>query len=304
MAEKDYYKILGVNKAASSEEIKKAYRKLAMKYHPDHAKGDAKAEEKFKDISEAYAVLSDKEKRAQYDTYGSEGFQQRFSQEDIFRNFDFSNIFREFGMGGREFNFGGANFFTGRKGGSRFSFGGNSPFGQQAQPKGADLLYEMPLTLKEIVGGTNKTIDLQHTGKLTVKIPKGMVAGKKIRLAGKGQNSPYGGPAGDLYIKASVLPDPMFRPDGNDLYTDREIKLTESLLGTKIAVPTVDQKEFSLTIAPGTKHKTKLRLPGHGLPDMKSGKRGDLFVQILVQVPKKLTREQIDIVEKLAKTGI
>ena len=112
MPETDYYKILGVNKTSSDEEIKKAYRKLAMKYHPDHTKGDKTAEEKFKSISEAYAVLSDKEKRRQYDQFGSSGFQQRYSREDIFRNFDFSDIFKEFG-------FGGASSFSGGRGGRR-----------------------------------------------------------------------------------------------------------------------------------------------------------------------------------------
>ena len=158
----DYYKLLGVEKSASSADIKKAYRKLAMKYHPDHAKGDKSAEDKFKKISEAYAVLSDPEKRKQYDTYGSADFQQRFSQEDIFRNFDFGDIFREFGFGGR-----GAA--TG-DGGFRFSFGGGgSPFGgrraQQAVPKGSDLIYEMPLTLQEVANGANKTVSFQHQGR-------------------------------------------------------------------------------------------------------------------------------------------
>ena len=146
MPETDYYKILGLNKSASAEEIKKAYRKMAMKYHPDHTKGDKAAEEKFKQISEAYAVLSDKEKRKQYDTFGSSGFHQRYSQEDIFKGFDFADIFREFG-------FGGMNFSSGGRGGSRFSFGGD-PFGgrarQAAQTKGSDLVYELPLTLQEV----------------------------------------------------------------------------------------------------------------------------------------------------------
>ena len=137
MSETDYYKTLGVNKTASDDEIKKAYRKLAMKYHPDHTKGNKSAEEMFKKISEAYAVLSDKEKRKQYDTFGSDGFHQRFSQEDIFKSFDFGDIFKEFG-------FGGSNPFMGRRGGTRFSFGSGSPFGshpgQQQQIKGSDLV--------------------------------------------------------------------------------------------------------------------------------------------------------------------
>lgn len=129
MAE-DYYQTLGISKDASEDQIKRAYRKLAMKYHPDHSKGDKSAEEKFKKISEAYAVLSDKEKRKQYDMFGSEGFRQQYSQEDIFRNFDFGNIFREFG-------FGGSGFSSGRDGGVRFSFGGGHPFEEMGRRGGA-----------------------------------------------------------------------------------------------------------------------------------------------------------------------
>ena len=189
----DYYQILGVNKAASEDEIKKAYRKLAMKYHPDHTKGDKAAEEKFKKISEAYAVLSDKEKRKQYDTFGSEGFHQRFSQEDIFKGFDFSDILREFG-------FGGAESFTGPGGRTRFSFGGGSPFGSesffgsraghQAQMKGSDLVYELPLSLSEVITGTSKVVSFNHNGRterLTVKIPKGMISGKKTAVGREGR---------------------------------------------------------------------------------------------------------------------
>jgi curved DNA-binding protein len=184
MADTDYYAVLGVSKDASDEEIKKAYRRMALKYHPDHAKGDPKAEDQFKKISEAYAVLSDKEKRRQYDRFGSEGFRQQYSQEDIFQNFDFGNIFREFGFGG--------GFTTGQQGGVRFSFGrGESPFdfgsGGRPATKGSDLEYELALTIQEVATGTSKTLDFQHEGRserLTVKIPKGMITGKKLRLAG------------------------------------------------------------------------------------------------------------------------
>ena len=230
MSETDYYTTLGVEKKASSGDIKKAYRKLAMKYHPDHAKGDKSAEDKFKKISEAYAVLSDPEKRKQYDTFGSAGFQQRFSQEDIFRNFDFSDIFKEFGFRG-----GGSP--TG-DGGYRFAFGGGgSPFGggrrQQAAVKGADLVYELPVTLREVALGAQKAIAFQHQGRsenINVKIPKGMLTGKKLRVAGKGEPSPYGGPAGDLFIKVKVLEDPQFQNDHHDLITYQTITLTQSLL--------------------------------------------------------------------------
>ena len=304
MAE-DYYKLLGVKKDASEGEIKKAYRKLAMKYHPDHTKGDKSAEDKFKKISEAYAVLSNKEKRKEYDTFGSEGFHQRFSQEDIFRGFDFGDIFKEFG-------FGGGDFSGGRPGGTRFSFGGGSGFNfgggrQQAHVKGSDLVYELPLTLREVATGTSKIITFQHQGgseNLTVKIPPGLTSGKKLRLAGKGSPSPYGGPAGDLYIKSQVLNDPVFSAENHDLYLNQELKLSEAILGTTIAVPTIDDKQLSLKIPPGTKPGTKMRLSGHGLPTMKGNKKGDLFVRIQIKVPKHLDARQKKLVEELAATGL
>jgi curved DNA-binding protein len=301
----DYYSTLGVSKDASDKEIKKAYRKLAMKYHPDHTKGDKGAEEKFKKISEAYAVLSDKKKRQEYDTFGSEGFRQRFSQEDIFRGFDFSDIFKEFGFGGAD--------FSGTGGGARrFSFGQGSPFGfgggqQQARVKGSDLVYELPLTLREVATGASKTVSFQHQGRsenLTVKIPKGLITGKQLRLAGKGNPSPYGGPPGDLYIKSKLLNDPIFSARQYDLYLNHELKLTEAILGITISVPTVDGKQLSLKIPPGTKHGTKMRLAGHGLPEMKGGQKGDLYVRIQVHIPKNISAEQKKLVEELAATGL
>lgn len=304
MAE-DYYRVLGVSKSASDEEIKKAYRKLAMKHHPDHTQGDKSAEEKFKKISEAYAVLSDKEKRKQYDTFGSEGFSQRFSQEDIFRGFDFNDILKEFGFGRRG-------------GGMRFSFGSGSPFGtgspfgsyggQQAQQvKGSDLVYELALSLQEVITGTSKIVSFEHKGhteKITVKIPKGMTTGKKLRLAGKGEPSPYGGPPGDLYIQTKVVTDPVYSVDKNDLMTTRVIKLSEALLGTNITIPTPDNKELSLKIPPGTRHGTRMRLAGHGIPNMKGKKRGDLFVIIHINIPKRLNKEQKNLIEEFARTGL
>jgi curved DNA-binding protein len=303
MAE-DYYKILGVNRSASEAEIKKAYRKLAMKYHPDHAKGDKTAEEKFKKISEAYAVLSDKEKRQEYDTFGSEGFRQRFSQEDIFRGFNLNDILKEFGFGG--------DVFGGEGRGTRFSYGTGPSFGgrgrQQAQSvKGSDLIYELPLTLREAAFGASKAVTIQNHGtaeRITVKIPKGMIAGKKLRLAGKGNPGPFGGPRGDLYIQATLMEDPVFSVEGQDLVTHRDIKITEALLGATISVPTLDDKHYNLKIPAGTKSGTKLRLPGHGLPAMQGSKKGDLYVRLNIQVPKDLTREQRELVEKLAATGI
>jgi curved DNA-binding protein len=300
MADTDYYKILGVNKDATPDEIKKKYRKLAMKYHPDKTKNDKAAEAKFKQVSEAYAVLSDPEKRKQYDTFGSSDFHQKFTQEDIFKNFDFGSIFKEFGFGG---------------GGARFSFGGDDPMGggrgrrgtRQAPVKGSDIVYELPITLAEVATGASRTIALQHAGHsetITVKIPVGMTDGKKLRLVGKGEASRFGGPSGDLFILSKVLPDPVFTAEDTDLHVIREIKLTEAILGTTILVPTIDKKEYSLTIPAGTKHKTKMRLSGQGLPAMKTGTRGHLYVHIHIRMPKTLTEEQKRLVSELSNTGL
>lgn len=310
MAQKDYYKSLGVGKEASAGDIKKSYRKLALKYHPDHAAGDKAKEEKFKEISEAYAVLSDAEKRKKYDTYGSEGFSQNFSQEDIFRGSNIEDILKEFG-------FGGGSFSRGSKGcgggGKRFSFNPESMFGggrqqQAAPPKGSDMEYEISLTLSDIFTGASKNLSFQDpsggTESIAVKIPKGMIAGKKLRLAGRGQPSPYGGPAGDLYIKSKILDDPDFKLKEFDLFLNREIKLTEALLGTQISVPTLDGKQLSLKIPPGTKHKSKMRLSGNGIPHIKGGGIGDLYVEIFVTMPKKLSKKQKQLVENLAKEGL
>ena len=249
-------------------------------------------------------MLSDKEKRKQYDTFGSDGFHQRFSQEDIFRSFDFGDIFKEFG-------FGGTNPFMGRRGGMRFSRGSGSPFsshsGRQQQIKGSDLVYELPLTLLEVAKGTNKSISFAHKGrheKITVKIPKGMITGKKLRVAGKGEPSPYGGPPGDLYIQSKVVNDPIYDAKEYDLYANRDLKLSEAILGTSISVPTLEGIKLSLKIPPGTRHGTKMRLSGHGLPAMRGNKRGDLYVNIQIPMPKHLNKEQKKLIKQLKAIGL
>ncbi len=314
MARKDYYSTLGVGKDASADDIKKAYRKLAMKYHPDHSAGSKENEDKFKEISEAYAVLSDPEKKKQFDTFGSESFQERYSQDDIFRDVDLGDILREFGFGGASFFSSGARGGRSRRAGSQFSpdslfgFGGRGGGAQQADIKGRDIEYEISLTIQEVASGTSKTLTLRNasggTETLTVKVPKGLITGKKVRLGGKGEPSPYGGPSGDLYIRSKVVPDDTFEQKDFDLYVNKEIKLTEALLGTKVNVPTVEGKQLSLTVPPGTKPKSKLRMTGHGLPHMRGSGRGNLYVIVNVDMPAKLTEEQKDLVEHLAKTGL
>ena len=315
MPNKDYYKILGVKKNASTEDIKKAYRKLAMKYHPDRNKDNKAAGEKFKEISEAYAVLSDPEKKKQYDMFGAEGFQQRYSQEDIFSSFDFSNIFREFGFGnaGGRGRGGGAgmfnHIFSGASRGSGYrtksdpygsifdGFGGGTEV-----LKGQDVIYEFPIHLEDIVKTNQKTISYNLGGineQVKVKIPAGIADGKKLRLAGKGQPGPQGGPSGDLYIKIKILNHPIFQREGNDLHMNREIKFSEAALGTKIEVPTIDGKRLSLKIPAGSQNGSKMRLKGYGMPSMDGRGRGDAYVNINVAVPKKLNSKQRALIEEL-----
>ncbi len=305
----DYYSILGVAKTADAGEIKKAYRKLALKYHPDKTKGDKALEDKFKKISEAYAVLSDPKKKQQYDTYGSADFQNRFSQEDIFRNFNMGDILKEFGFGGGRGGF-SASFGSG---GQRMS--GSNPFFQnmgggqrrQAPPKGKDFEYELPLTLDEIIHGTTKTISINQGGQakaIDVKIPKGLVDGKKIRLAGKGELSPHGGPAGNLYIKARPIAGPDYTIEGNDILLNKTVKLTQALLGDTIEINTPHGTVFNIKLPAGTNSKAKMRIPQKGIPHMKGKGCGDLFVVVNISMPKNLTSKQKELIQKLQKTGL
>ncbi len=315
MAGKDYYKILGVSKNASPEEIKRAYRKLALKYHPDKNKGNKEAEAKFKEINEAYAVLSDPEKRKQYDTFGADGFQSRFSQEDIFRGFDFNSIFREFGFGGGRANSIFSQIFGGM-GGGRHEFHStgspfDSPFGNfhsRAQGiKGQDLVYELTLPLDEVAKTTNKIISYEidgHRKTVSVKVPAGIANGQKLRLPGKGQPGIHGGPPGDLYIQIRVLDHPLFRRENDDLYVKKTITYSQAVLGTEIEVPTIDKKTLKLKIPPGTQPNAKFRLPGYGLPHMKGSGRGDAYVEISILVPKKITKRQEELIRELAKEGL
>jgi curved DNA-binding protein len=306
----DYYEVLGVKKDSSAQDIKKVYRKLAMKYHPDRNKGDKEAEEKFKKISEAYAVLSDPEKRKQYDTFGDSGFQQRYSQEDIFRGFDLGDILKEFGLGG------------GARGGFRASGGQGSPFesfffqgggpgpgrAPQQQPvKGSDLTYELAVSLGEILTGSEKTISLRREGKtenVSLKIPKGIKAGKKLRLAGKGNPSPYGGPPGDLMLIINEQAHPVFTRDGNNLLVEQKIPFSKACLGSEISVKSLEDKELKVKVPAGIQQQAKLRLKGHGLPSGPKGSRGDIYVKFLVDIPKKLSEEQKKIIQELAEKGL
>jgi curved DNA-binding protein len=306
----DYYKILGVEKNADAEEIKKAYRKLALKYHPDRNPNNPAAEAKFKSLSEAYAVLSDPEKRKQYDNFGSDQFSQKFSREDIFRDFDINQILREMGFGA-----GGGG---GR--GGRQTYRGNDPFadlfGQarrdhyQPPQKGDDLQYNLNITLEESVFGADKKLALQrenqHVDEINVKIPAGISTGKKLRLSGKGAPGIQGGPAGDLYLNINVVPHPIFARDGNDIYIEKSVLFTQAVMGTSIDVPTIDGTIKRIKIPAGTQNGTKIRMKGYGAPALKgSGStKGDQYVKINVEVPRKITDKQLQLIKKLSEEGL
>ena len=308
----DYYEVLGVKKDSSTQDIKKAYRKLAMKYHPDRNKGDKEAEEKFKKLSEAYAVLSDPEKRKEYDTFGASGFQQRYSQEDIFRGFDLGDILKEFGLGGM-----GGGFRASSGQGSPFEtffFHGGGPgaggasYRTTQQPvQGSDLTYELSVSLNEVLSGSEKTISLRRENKtenVSVKIPKGIKAGQKLRLAGKGSSSPYGGPPGDLFLIMKEQPHPVFTREGNNLIVEQRIPFSKACLGSEISVKSLEGKELKVKVPAGIQSQSKLRLKGHGLPAGKTGSRGDVYVKITVDVPQDLTNEQKKLIKELADKGL
>jgi curved DNA-binding protein len=298
---KDYYAVLGVKKDASADDIKKAYRKLALKYHPDKNPGDKKAEEKFKEITEAYAVLSDVEKRRQYDQFGESGFHQRFSQEDIYRNFDVGDIFREFGFGTDDIF--GHIFRGGAGGGSRgrtVHFGGARP---QAI-KGQDYVMRVNIPFRQAILGGEKRIDYRRdsqTEQLQVRIPPGIESGQKLRVGGKGGASPAGGPSGDLFLELQVDPDPLFTRDGNDLLVKVRIPFSGACLGTSTDVPTLEGSK-RVKIPAGLQSGSKIRLKGLGVPAPEG--QGDLYAVVEVEIPSKLTDEQKTLLEKLREEGI
>ncbi|OQX19311.1 MAG: integrase [Desulfobulbaceae bacterium A2] len=308
-----YYEDLGVSPQASAEEIKKAYRKLALKFHPDKNPGNPQAEARFKRISEAYAVLSNPDKRKQYDTFGDTDFHQRFSQEDIFRGFDLNDILRQFGVGG-SFNagsFGQGGFRRGAPGGGapfNMFFGQNMGGGcrQAAPPRGRDVTYELALSLEEILHGAEKTVSLPYNGagSVSVRIPQGIDEGKKLRVSGKGEPAPTGGQPGDLFLKIILAPHPQFVREGDDLVTTRQISFSEACLGTTVEVETLDQKRFQVKVPPGAQQERRLRLKGQGLPSGPLGGRGDIYVRIGVRVPENLSAEQAELVSRLAEAGL
>ena len=352
MSKRDYYEVLGLQKGVSEDEIKKAFRKLAIKYHPDKNKGDKEAEEKFKEINEAYQVLSDAEQKARYDQFGHAGMEGGFGGgAGGFGGFDFS----EMGGFGDIFE----TFFGGGGGG----FGGGSSRRKNAPRRGSDLEYQLTIEFEEAMkgvekqfnitrtescetcsgtgakpgtskktcskcngsgqirvqrqtplgsfvstsacdacGGTGEVIDepcndckgkgrTRKTRKITVNIPAGVDSGNILTLRGQGDHGINGGPAGDIYVRINVVPSKIFKRDGADIFYDYKISMTKAALGEEITVPTIDGN-VKYTVPAGTQPGTRFRLKGKGAPRINSNARGNQYVNIIVEVPKNLNKEQ------------
>ena len=287
---RDYYEILGVNRGATPEEIKKAYRKLAVQYHPDKNPGDKVAEEKFKEASNAYSVLSDPEKRRMYDIRGHAGvegmgFEGYRNMDDIFRHINLDDIFGRGGFGG----FGG------------FGDAFGDAFGQRrtaAPHRGRDIRMNVSVPFEEAMLGSMKEVNVQ--GKpLRLKIPPGIQDGKTLRIRGHGE-SLGSGISGDLLVTVSVQPHPTLTREGADLLTDVKVSMTTVALGGSVRVQTLTG-DVDLKIPPGAQPGQQFRLRGRGGVDT-SGRKGDLRVRLVVEIPKSLSRKQRNLLKEFDKT--
>ena len=295
MAEKrDYYEILGVGKNASDDEIKKAYRKLAVKYHPDRNPGDKEAEAKFKEINEAHEVLSDKQKRARYDQFGHAGVGG--ASGGAYGGFGGGNPFSggNFNFNGQTFNFdfGGGGAFDDILG-SLFGFGNA---GARRPRRGADYQTNVTLTFEEAIFGTTKSVTVDGT-ELKVKIPAGIDDGMSIRLRGKGGAAPEGGEPGDLYVRVRVKPHKSLTREGAIILSEHKIDMVDAALGCEIDVETVDGT-VTMKVPAGTQSGTPFKLSGHGVPFRADGDRGPHIVTVIVETPRNLSRKQKELLEE------
>jgi curved DNA-binding protein len=307
---RDYYETLGVSKTASEDEIKSAFRKLARKYHPDVAKDKKAAEEKFKQINEAYEVLSDPEKRRKYDQLGENwnqpgGFQPPpqwgGGQPGGFRWGSGENGGVEFEFGGTGFSDFFETFFGGGRG--RSAFGGFGQRGTMAE-RGSDVEADIMVTLEEALHGSTRQVSLRRAGSkktetYQVKIPRGVREGQRIRLAGQGEAGEGGGKSGDLFLRVRLARHPDFSVEGSDLVNEVKIAPWQAVLGDQIIVPTLEGNA-RLKLPPGTQGGQRFRLRGRGLPGV-SGQRGDLYVVVQISVPKKLSEREREIWDQIAQ---
>ena len=296
---KDPYATLGVERSASADEIKKAYRALAQKYHPDRNEGDDEAEERFKAVSAAYAVLSDEQRRADYDEFGDIALDPNFDAEQARQHQQaFGGGFGGFGGG---FHGGGASGDAGQFG-SLFEdlFGMGGARGGPPRPRrGRDVEAELTLDFEDAVLGCERRVTVgrptadggARQESLTVRIPPGVDDGGRIRLAGKGGEGPNGGPDGDLYCTIRVRPHRLFTRDGRNLQLEVPVSMLEAVNGAEIEIPTIDGR-VHLRVPPGADGGSKLRLRGKGIPAAGGKPEGDLIVVLRIKTPKKLEEEQ------------
>ena len=323
---KDYYKVLGVSKSASSDDIKKAFRKLARKYHPDVNPGDKKAEEKFKEINEAYEVLSDPDKRNKYDTLGPNWQEQFGFRSAAGRRTSAPASGFPGAAPGFDSNF--SEFFE-----TLFGRAGASGMRTREDPQrraGENIEQPVEVTLQEAYTGGTRTYNIQSTetcafcrgtgevagktcancngqGQMTrskrlqVKIPAGVESGSRIRVAGEGQPGTGGGPRGDLYLVITVKPDPLYERKGDDLSLDFEVDLVTAMLGGEAQVLLPDGRKLALTIPPETQNGRVFRLAGKGMPRLRGDGSGNLFARVKVLLPMPLTEEERNLFEQLAR---
>ena len=324
MAGKDYYKILGVNRDATEKDIKQAYRRLARQYHPDVNPGDTSAETRFKEVNEAYEVLSDKEKRQKYNTYGdqwqyADQFEKTGGNQNI--RWDFSS------SGSQGFQFDQDDL--GDLFGGIFSRNRTGGFSRQARPRrGRDIDHPVEVTLEEAYNGSNRLLSMQSreacpscngTGRIQnavcsacmgsgmtsgikrieVKIPAGVKDGSRVRISGKGETGYGGGKAGDLYLVVSIKPHKQFQRNGDNLKVEVAVPLMTALLGGEVKVPSLKGK-LALKIPEETQNGREFKLAGQGMPKINSSSKGDLIAKVKVDLPEKLTDEEKALYHQLA----
>jgi molecular chaperone DnaJ len=304
--DKDFYKVLGVSKDVSEAELKKVYRKLAREYHPDSNQGNAKAEAKFKEISEAYSVLSDKEQRAEYDQIRAMGSGARFTAGGP--QGGFNDAFSGFGGrgGGQQFNFQQGGGFEDILGGM---FGGGGRFGQSSggfngfggPQKGQDLVSSVTIDFFEAFHGETLELTTSEGRTVKVKIPAGVADAQKIRLRGKGYPSPDGGEAGDIVLTVKVRKHPIFERDGLNIKVNVPVTFVEATLGATIEVPTPDGENVKLKVAPGTPSGRSLRVKARGIKTAKG--TGDLLAVVQIAVPSHLDPAATEALEKFAEVA-
>jgi curved DNA-binding protein len=313
---KDYYEILGVPRSASDNEIKKAFRKLAREFHPDVAKDKKKAEEKFKEVNEAYEVLGDPAKRKKYDELGANWKSgAEFRPPPGWENFSGGQAFRGQGAGSEEFefHFGGTGFsdffeqLFGSMGRGRTGFGRATGFEEEElAERGRDIEGDIMVTLEEAMHGSVRTVNVRRpvgrsvkTETCQVKVPPGVTEGQKLRLAGRGETGAGGGAAGDLYLRVRLAKHPDFEVEDHNLIHEAELAPWEAVLGAEISVPTLDGR-VNIKIPSGTQNGQKLRVRGRGLPT-RNGPCGDLFVVARVAVPANISESERKLWEQLAR---